>query len=159
MLFRSIWAAHSGAAVARLADIAPGWLAHPVRLCGEWTTHLEALRRPLRFAVAALLTLGRRVMETIAILCVQKATGVPVSVEAALLVIAALALATIIPGPPGNVGYYEAVVVLAYGWVGVGKETAVAAALLQHLAFLAAALVPGYLLLAIRRQSLLQRAH
>jgi uncharacterized membrane protein YbhN (UPF0104 family) len=123
-----------------------------------WTAHLDTLRRPLRFASGLAFMLSRRLTEAFAAVCIQKATGIPVSFELALLITAAIALATIIPGPPGNIGYYEAVVVLAYGWGSVGRETAVAAALLQHIAFLVAAMAPGYLLLALRRRSLLERA-
>lgn len=153
-----VWGAHSGEAVARLARHFPPWIARWILRIGEWTSHLEALREPRRYFAAVLLTLGRRMMETSAILCTQKAIGIPVSVELGLLVIAAIALATIIPGPPGNLGMYEAAVVLAYSWGGVGAETAVAAALLQHFAFLVAALTPGYILLMVWRGRIFERA-
>ena len=146
-----VWAAHSGAGLARLGLRHSGWFGRALTKFADWTAHLEALRHPLRYTTALLCVVARRAAETIAILCVQKASGLPVSVELALLIIAAVSLATIIPGPPGNIGMYEAAVVLAYSWGGVGAETAVAAALLQHFAFLAAAFTPGGLLLIFWR--------
>ncbi len=147
-----LWAAHSRGAVQLFAQRFSGLPSRLLAHFADWTEHLEALRRPARFLGGVGFTICRRIMETTAILCIQKAAGIPVSIELALFVIAAIMLATIIPGPPGNLGYYEAVVVVAYGWGGISAETAVAAALLQHLAFLLAALTPGCLLFALFRR-------
>ena len=144
------WAAHSGERVRAIAARLSGRPSRWLLLFADWTGHLDTLRRPSRYAVGIAFTLGRRVMETAGILCVQAAVGIPFSPEMALLVIASLALATMIPAP-GNLGMYEAAVVFAYGWNGVATELAVAAALLQHLAWLVAALAPGYGLLAFWR--------
>ncbi len=143
-----VWAAHSGEALRGIAARAGGGPGRMIAHFAEWTSHLETLRRPARFAAGIGFTLVRRSMEVLAAMCIQQATGIPVSPGAALLVIAALAIATIIPGPPGNLGIYEAAVVAAYSWSGTGAEIAVAAALLQHVAYLIASLVPGYGLFA-----------
>ncbi len=146
-----LWAAHSGPALQRIAIGVGGRAGRLIALLADWTAHLETLRRPWRLAAGIGFTACRRVMEGLGVLCIQRACGIPVSPELALLIIAALSLATIIPGPPGNMGIFEAAVVVAYGWAGFGAETAVAAALLQHFAYLAAALMPGYLLFALGR--------
>ena len=117
----------------------------------DWCAKLDVLRRPARLAAVITLALARRGLEAVAALAIQITCGVPVSFELALLVIAAIAVATILPGPPGNLGLYEAAVVFAYGRTGIAVEIAVAAAVLQHAAYLVASAVPGYLLLATGR--------
>jgi uncharacterized protein (TIRG00374 family) len=128
-----------------------GALAKVVSFVGRASSHLRALRDPLRSFAAVVLMLVRRLLEGLPILCVQKAVGIPVSWELGLLVLTALALVTVIPQPPGNAGLYEAAVLVVYQAAGIPADLALAAALLQHAAFLVAALVPGYLVLAIRR--------
>ena len=132
-----VWAAHSGPALHGIAARFGGRAGRLITLLADWTAHLETLRRPGRLAAGIGFTAGRRLMEGMGVLCIQRACGIAVSPELALLIIAALSLATIIPGPPGNMGIFEAAVVVAYGWAGIGAETAVAAALLQHAAYLA----------------------
>jgi uncharacterized membrane protein YbhN (UPF0104 family) len=142
--------AHSETATRRRAIDHGGWRGKVFFLAAELAGNLAAIRSPVRFSGALLLYLLRRSAEGFTALCIQMACGQPVSGEAALLIVAVLAVATMIPGPPGNLGVYEAVVSLAYLACGYSSESAVAMALLQHVAFLAAACVPGLVLVLIR---------
>ena len=122
-----------------------------MRFLARTAGYLSALKDPLRSGAAFALMLFRRLSEGLAVVCVQKAVGIPVSWELALLVLTAMAIVTVIPQPPGNVGLYEAAVVLVYQSAGYPPGVAIAAALLQHAAFLVMALTPGYLILFLRR--------
>jgi uncharacterized membrane protein YbhN (UPF0104 family) len=51
---------------------------------------------------------------------------------------------------PGNLGVYEAAVVVAYAWLGVPPERALGIALVQHACYFAALALPGYRWLARR---------
>ena len=143
--------ARSETAARRRAEGLGGWPGRLLMLGAEIGGNLAAIREPGKFGLACLLYLLRRSMEGVAAFYLQRALGLTPSAEAALLVVAALSVATIIPGPPGNLGVYEAVVSLAYVACGVPPETALALALLQHACFLAASVAPGLLTLALRR--------
>lgn len=143
--------AHAHSALARMPDTRGEWVRLAAAAASRWSSKLEALRRPGKLLAAVSLGVCRRGIEAAAALCLQQAFGLPVSVELALLIAAALAVATIIPGPPGNLGIYEAAVVFAYGVAGHAADIAVAIALLQHLAYLVASVLPGALVLASGR--------
>jgi uncharacterized membrane protein YbhN (UPF0104 family) len=70
--------------------------------------------------------------------------------ESALLILAAVNLATLLPVVPGNLGVYEAAVVLAYSYLGIAPERALGIALVQHACWFAALALPGYRWLARR---------
>ena len=134
------------------ASARPGGLwARCLAIASEAAGALRAARSPGRFGFAFVCYLARRSVEGVAALCVMKACGAPVSVEAALLTVAVVSLTTVAPGPPGNIGVYEAAVSFAYAQTGLPAEQALALAVLQHIAFLFAALLPGYVMLAARR--------
>ena len=114
----------------------------------DWTSHLEAVHSPARLGGAVFFMLMRRVADGLAAWCVAIACGIPVGPEIIVLVIASIAVVTMVPVPAGNVGLYELAVVAAYQWVGVAPETALAAALLQHAIALGSVLIPGALILA-----------
>ena len=117
-----------------------------LEVIGDWTENLDVFRNWPRMSAAILFMLARRLMEGIAAYCVARSLGIPVGPEIGLLVVASIAVVTLIPSPPGNIGLYEAAVVAAYQWMGVEAEVALAAALLQHAAALLAALTPGGLI-------------
>ncbi len=118
------------------------WLHH----VAEWTQHLATVRSFRYMSGAVIFMLIRRVVEGFAGWLVALACGIDVGPEFIALVIASLAIVTIIPSPPGNVGLYEVAVVAAYQWLGVAPEPALAAALLQHAVLLIPALIPGALI-------------
>ena len=109
---------------------------------------LAPLRSPSRFGGALALALLKMIVEALAMLCIQHAFGVELPVASAVLVLAALNLATLVPVVPGNLGVYEATVVLIYTRFGVPAEQAVGMAVVQHACFFAALALPGYAWLA-----------
>jgi uncharacterized membrane protein YbhN (UPF0104 family) len=113
-------------------------------------TALAPVRSPTRSGAALALALAKKLAEALAILSVQHAFGVALSPESALLVLAAVNLATLLPIVPGNLGIYEAAVVLAYSSLGVAPERALGIALVQHACYFAALALPGYWWLARR---------
>jgi uncharacterized protein (TIRG00374 family) len=103
-----------------------------------WLRGLASARRPAVVAGGLGAGLAMRASEALAMVMVQQALGVEVPIAGTLLVLSAVMLATMLPLAPANVGVYEGAAILAYRWVGVGAESALALALLQHLAYLAA---------------------
>ena len=95
-----------------------------------------------------LLALAKKVVEVLAIVCVQRAFGVTLPVTSGILVLAALNLATLLPVVPGNLGVYEAAVVLTYTHLGIPAERALGMAVVQHVCYFAALALPGYAWLA-----------
>jgi uncharacterized membrane protein YbhN (UPF0104 family) len=143
LLMGAAWRAD---ALSRLAAHAlPARLA---RLIAAAAAALAPLRSPPRATGALLLALAKKIAELAAIICIQHAFGISLPLSSALLVLAALNLATLLPIVPGNVGIYEAAVVLAYGWLGVNAERALGLAVVQHACYFAALALPGYRWLA-----------
>lgn len=128
------------------ADKRGGRSGHWLHLVAEWTQHIGTVRSFRYMSGAVLFMLTRRVVEGTAGWLVALACGIDVGPEFIALVIASLAIVTIIPSPPGNVGLYEVAVVAAYQWLGVAPEPALAAALLMHAVLLIPALIPGALI-------------
>ena len=109
---------------------------------------LAPLRSPTRGGGALLLAFGKKGAELLAIVAVQRAFGVDLSPAGALLVLAALNLATLLPLVPGSAGIYEAAVVFAYVQLGVPAERALSMAVVQHAGYFIALALPGYWWLA-----------
>jgi uncharacterized protein (TIRG00374 family) len=119
----------------------------PARFRGRLTTFgpaLAPLRSPTLLGGAFLLAIAKKAAEILAIVCVQRAFGVSLPIASAVLVLASLNLATLLPLTPGNVGIFEAAVVLAYSWLGVPAEQALGVAVVQHLCYFAALALPGW---------------
>lgn len=112
------------------------------------TAALAPLRSPTRFGGAFALALTKKLVEVLAILCIQRAFGVTLPFASAILVLAALNLATLLPIVPGNAGVFEAAVVLTYSHLGIGAERALGMAVVHHALFFAALALPGYRWLA-----------
>jgi uncharacterized membrane protein YbhN (UPF0104 family) len=113
-------------------------------------TALAPVRSARRSGAALALALAKKLAEALAILAMQRAFGVALPPGSALLVLAAVNLATLLPVVPGNLGVYEAAVVLAYSYLGVPPERALGIALVQHACYFAALALPGYRWLARR---------
>jgi hypothetical protein len=123
-----------------LSRVLPPRMANPV---GMFAASLEPLRAPARGLPALLIALLKKATEVCAILCVQRAFGVELSIGGGVLVLAVLNLATLLPVVPGNVGVFEAAVVFALTRLGVTPEQALGMAVVQHLCFFAALALPG----------------
>jgi uncharacterized membrane protein YbhN (UPF0104 family) len=118
------------------------------RLVASVGAALAPIRSPTRSAGALALALAKTLAEAAAILCVQRAFGVALAPESALVILAAINLATLLPLVPGNLGVYEAAVVLAYSHLGVPAERALGIAVVQHACCFVALALPGYRWLA-----------
>jgi uncharacterized membrane protein YbhN (UPF0104 family) len=120
--------------------------------------HLEPLREPSRAWRVAVLALSKKGFELVAIIAVQLAFGLQPSLPTALVVVAALAVTTLLPITPGNLGVYEATVFATYRFAGASAELALGIAVVQHLCFLLPMLATGYVTLTTRPLSRAERA-
>jgi uncharacterized membrane protein YbhN (UPF0104 family) len=118
---------------------------------GAFARSLEPLRFPARGLPALGIALLKKAVEVAAMVCVYRAFGLAVPVSAAVVVLAALNLATLLPVVPGNVGVFEAAVVLALTRFGVTPEQALGVAVVQHLCYFVALALPGLVFAARRR--------
>lgn len=109
---------------------------------------LAPLRSPTLAGAALALALAKKFAEVLAIVCVQHAFGVHLPFASAILVLAALNLATLVPVVPGNLGVFEGAVTVTSTYLGVPAETAVGIAIVTHACYLAALTIPGYVVLA-----------
>jgi hypothetical protein len=117
----------------------------------EWGAHFDVLREGRRAWRVALLALSKKAAELAGILAVQMAFGIEPSIAAALLLLGALAITTLLPVAPANLGVYEATVFATYRFLGVPAETALGLAIVQHLCFLLPSLATGYFILTLRQ--------
>ena len=109
-----------------------------------WGRHLEAMREARRAGPALALAVLKKTAEVLAIVATQLAFGLEPSLGAAVLIVASLAVTTLIPIAPANLGVYEATVFAAYRYLGVPSDTAVGLALVQHACFLLPSVLTGY---------------
>ena len=116
-----------------------------------WGVHLEPLRVPRRALAVMGLALAKKLAELAAIIAVQVAFGLTPSATSALLVLAALAITTLLPIAPANLGIYEGTVYATYRVVGVTPEIALGLAIVQHLCFLLPPIIIGYGMLTWRQ--------
>ena len=131
----------------RHADVA-GWVSRvlPPRganAVGTFASSLEPLRSASRGIPALGLALLKKAVEVAAILCIQRAFGVHLPIAGAVLVLATLNLATLLPLVPANVGVFEAAIVLCLTRMGVAPELALGIAVVQHLCYFVALAAPG----------------
>lgn len=117
----------------------------------RWGRYLDALRDARLSAGAIALALAKKGAEVAAVLAVQTAFGVPPSVSVALMVVAALALSTLVPVAPANLGIYEATVFAVYTYAGMEPEKALVLAIAQHMCFLLPFLATGWIALTLRQ--------
>lgn len=111
---------------------------------GNLGTALAPVHSPTRGGSALLIALAKKLAEVIAILSVQRAFGVALPFSSAVLVLAALNLATLLPIVPGNLGVYEGAVAVVYTRLGLSTEHAVSIAVVQHACYFVALAGPGY---------------
>lgn len=144
-----------GDAAAPRGRLSRGWLAERRARLGAfargWSEGLGRARRPGVLATGAAFSLGMRLLEGCGMVLVQTALGAEVPLAGTLLVLAAVSLATMVSLAPANLGVYEGAAFLAYRSVGVDAETALALAVLQHLAYLVALGGAGWAAVALRR--------
>lgn len=109
-----------------------------------WGRHLDAIRDPRRGAAAIILALLKKAAEIAAVMATQVALGLDPSLPAAVLVVAALAVTTLLPVSPANLGVYEATVFATYRYLGAAADAAIGLAVVQHVCFLLPSMITGY---------------
>lgn len=143
--------AHRGTPIHDRLLLRPSRLRRLAARVATWGAQLDVLRDAGRIWRVALLALAKKGVELAGIVAVQMAFGMEPSVAAALLVLAALAVTTLLPMAPANLGVYEATVFATYRYLGVPAEAALGIAFVQHLSFLLPALCTGYVTLTLRQ--------
>lgn len=116
------------------------WFARALRV----GLQLEALRDGRVVAVVAGIAIAKKAAELLGVVAVQVAFGLDPSVSTALLVLAGLAITTLLPVTPANLGVYEATVFAAYRYAGVPSDAALGMAVVQHACFAIPPLLIGY---------------
>jgi uncharacterized membrane protein YbhN (UPF0104 family) len=115
-------------------------------LAATWAHRMETLRSVKQSIVALAYAIGTKVAEGTALLAVQQAFGVELSIGSTALVLAAVILGSILPVAPGNVGTYEAGAFVAYRHLGIEPATATILAIASHVCFMIPSVGIGYLL-------------
>jgi uncharacterized membrane protein YbhN (UPF0104 family) len=146
-------AAHSHRRLRGSGRADAGWRARARVFAADWALGLDALRSWRRSAIALAFPLATKAAEAFAIVAVQRAFGISLSLGATLLVLAAVMLATMVSVAPANLGAYEGGVVLAYRALGLPAEQALALAMVQHLCFLFPVMLTGAIVLSAPRRS------
>jgi uncharacterized membrane protein YbhN (UPF0104 family) len=131
------------AALTTVLLVVGGWLLTLV-VVSRLTKELEVLKSVRRSCAALACVAAMKATELVAILAVQAAYGVPVSIGGSMLVLATVILATMLPISPGNLGTYEASVFLVYRYLGLTPELALSLAIVQHVCFMIPAVGVGY---------------
>ena len=120
-------------------------LAVALAIASRWASELRIDRSWSRSSMALATLAGTKVFEVLAIVAVQRALGAEVASSGTVLVFAATMLGSMIPVTPGNVGTYEAAVLVAYRHLGLSAEHALALAIVQHVCFVLPSVGVGYL--------------
>jgi uncharacterized protein (TIRG00374 family) len=94
-------------------------------------------------AAAVVLSIGSWSFTVLAFACAAQAVGIEPTIGQAALLAAGTALATAVPAAPGYVGTYELAAVTIAASVGIGREPALAFAVLAHAAVLLLTSVSG----------------
>jgi uncharacterized membrane protein YbhN (UPF0104 family) len=138
--------AHSHAHIRPAAEKSLTLLTRMRVLAATWAERMETLRSVRQSVVALLFALGTKLAEGAALLAVQHAFGVGLSIGSTALVLAAIVLSSIVPVSPGNVGTYEAGAFFAYRHLGLDPAMATILAIASHACFMIPAVGVGYLL-------------
>ncbi len=85
--------------------------------------HVMGLSRP--FWMAAAVSLLYLSLQVVPIYAILRGYGLTLSVGHAAVVLVVLRLGTVIPGPPGNIGLFNAFAVMALTLLGVERQTAI----------------------------------
>ncbi|MCI0816581.1 MAG: flippase-like domain-containing protein, partial [Chloroflexi bacterium] len=141
-----------------ITDLLPSRLGTRVEgLAERFVAGFEGLHRPGRLAAVFVRSVPIWLAESIMYYIVaigfglQDQLGGPVPMAAAILAVTAASnLATALPSSPGSLGPFEALAVLSLVFLGVDGETALAYAIVLHLALLLPVIVAGSAHLAAR---------
>ncbi len=113
-------------------------------LFGKWAHHMVVMRDIKKLFPIIFLAAFKRVLEAFVVFGVQKSFSLDLGFSVAVVVVAAISLATLLPLSPGRVGLFEAAVYLIYVQFGVEPSVAMALALFIHLAHSLPFVFTGY---------------
>jgi uncharacterized protein (TIRG00374 family) len=122
----------------------PDWLAHRfLAPAAELAENFVAARRDGRLLWMGSWSVIIWILGTITNWAVFAALGLSVHWSAALLILVAIYVGVAVPAPPGRVGLFHYVVVLALSAYGVGRSEALACGVLLHLVVVMPLLLAG----------------
>lgn len=126
-------------------DFAPvGWK-KILHFAANWAYHLHAMRSVSKSLMGFGLAIAMKLCEVMAVWMVQKSFGFDLSFSSALLMVAALCIATTLPVSPGRVGIFEATALLIYQYLGLDASQALALGILIHVVHTLPFVLVGYL--------------
>lgn len=108
--------------------------------------HVIGRSRYLYYAFVA--SIAYFLLQVIPIYSIMRGYGVDTSVPEAAVVLVVLRFGTIVPGPPGNIGLFNAFAVLGLTLVGVDRQTAIGLSAVMFFAITVPLLLAGTLALA-----------
>ena len=146
LLLGSYWLAHRADALDRWSAAAHGWARRALEGLAQLAHGMEAIRRPRMFALGAVMAVGQKGLEAMAIWAVAAAFGVTLTPWETVAILSAVSFSTMLPLAPANLGVYEGSAVLVYLALGLERDTALGLALVQHALYLMAVAGPGWLL-------------
>jgi uncharacterized protein (TIRG00374 family) len=124
-----------------------GWILTKLNLVAA---NLEALRQPKKLSVTVVLGLLQKLVAGLAITCVLIAFGVVTPWWGILAVLVAVNLSTVVSVTPANLGVFEGAAFLVYITLGISSDTALALAVVQHVAYLIPLAGIGWIISSVR---------
>jgi len=142
--------AHRRRILASLSERTTGFWGWILRTLNRVADNLEALRQPKKLSVTVVLALLQKLVEALAIASVLMAFGISTPWWGVLAVLVAVNLSTVVSVTPANLGVYEGAAFLVYRALGVGSDTAVALAIVQHVVYLIPLAGIGWIISSVR---------
>jgi uncharacterized protein (TIRG00374 family) len=143
-----VFMAHRANALDYWSDRLGGRLAALLHFLSSVARQMETIRHPMQLITVLVLGLIQKALEGLAIWAIVVALGMDIPGWGILLCLTAVNMSTMISITPANLGVYEGTAVLVYSLLGVDNETALSAAVLQHVAYLVPFIGCGWITLA-----------
>ena len=135
------------AGIITASAVVAAWFA-TLAVASRWATELAILESWRRSATALVSVMTMKAVQVVAIIAVQRAFGIDLTIGGTLLVLASITLGTMVSVAPGNLGTFEASAFLAYRYLGVSPDQALGLAVMQHACFMLPAVGVGYLFIS-----------
>ena len=142
--------AHRRRVLASISERTTGFWGWILRTLNRVADNLEALRQPKKLSVTVVLALLQKLVEALAIASVLMSFGISTPWWGVLAVLVAVNLSTVVSVTPANLGVYEGAAFLVYRALGVGSDTAVALAIVQHVVYLIPLAGIGWIISSVR---------
>jgi uncharacterized protein (TIRG00374 family) len=142
--------AHRRPALESISERTTGFRRWILRTLNRVADNLEALRQPKKLSAAVMLGLLQKLFLGLAITCVLIAFEIVTPWWGILAVLVAVNLSTVVSVTPANLGVYEGAAFLVYRALGVGSDTAVALAIVQHVVYLIPLAGIGWIISSVR---------